>query len=135
MRESGIRVAKIQTDRWLQTLRANPDMCVICHANNSYEARTISWGKSRVLQFTCKQCGHKWHRDTNPVRAGELFFAPCKFSIFAFTPSSNLVSGGQWRLRTFEGSFIFASIPSFVSEGSILDAHEDEVAEDLFGPL
>ncbi len=66
----GIRIMKIQTDVWLRTLRADPDMCTICHSHNNYTVRRKSFGVMPLLEFTCKQCGHKWNRSPEPSVKG-----------------------------------------------------------------
>ena len=65
--EVGIRLAKIQTEIWLQTLHSKPDICTICHAENNFESKQIdSVGNEPLFELICKKCGHKWHSTRRP---------------------------------------------------------------------
>lgn len=64
--DAGIRMMKIQTDLWLQTLRSDPEMCAICHSHGQYTVKRKSFGVMQYLEYTCKQCGHKTNRRLAP---------------------------------------------------------------------
>jgi hypothetical protein len=60
--EAGIQIMKIQTDVWERALDDDPDMCTTCHSHSNYAVRRRRFGSIPLLEFTCKQCGHKWRR-------------------------------------------------------------------------
>jgi len=57
--EAGIQIMKIQTDIWETALQEGPDICTICHSHENTVMKK-DFGSIPILEFTCKQCGHKW---------------------------------------------------------------------------
>jgi hypothetical protein len=58
--ETGIQIMKIQTDVWEKAVGDDPDMCTICHSHDHYTVKSKRFGSVPILEFTCKQCGHRW---------------------------------------------------------------------------
>ena len=61
--EIGIRFIALTTEQWLQRLRADPEMCFICHGKAFDETPFFHTGR-RLRKMKCRQCGRVQYRSS-----------------------------------------------------------------------